>query len=208
MTTHRIFAALAFASVAACSATQPGSESSTAADTTPPPPAEHFTWPVPDHWAPETIPFPLDFAPTLPYAGVLELRFMPKFFTPGATTYFSYDYVWQIDGSVTMTADSLQHDMTTYYSGLSKSADPDHFDPSVHNASFAVVDANQPTHFRGTIHTTDGFNKSIPLTLNADVTTSTCGDKTIALFTISPNPFDDATWQTLLAERAAFACAN
>src|ERR1700744_1873967 len=54
---------------------------------------ELFTWPIPAHWAPETDPFPLSFAPALPYAsGVLELRFPSGFFTPTADTYFSYDY--------------------------------------------------------------------------------------------------------------------
>src|SRR5262245_33462421 len=34
-----------------------------------------FQWPIPEGWQHETIPFPLEFAPDLPYQGVEELRF-------------------------------------------------------------------------------------------------------------------------------------
>src|SRR5262245_24178101 len=39
-----------------------------------------FDWPVPAGWKHETIPFPLGFAPGLPFHGVEELRFAPGFF--------------------------------------------------------------------------------------------------------------------------------
>src|SRR3954469_12003229 len=43
-----------------------------------------FTWPLPEGWKAETIPFPLDFAPDLRHTGVEELRFSPGFGDPAA----------------------------------------------------------------------------------------------------------------------------
>ena len=50
---------------------QPPHETTTAAPS--------FTWPVPDGWRSETIPFPLEFAPSIPHRGVEEIRFAPGF---------------------------------------------------------------------------------------------------------------------------------
>lgn len=202
-TRHLALAAVLLA--AGCANTNDHAASSAAADDTPAPEPEAFTWPVPAHWAPETDPFPLSFAPALPYAGgVLELRFPAGFFTTTADTYFSYNYVWQLDGAQTFTADSLSRDLATYYSGLAQSADADHFDASVHHAEIAATE----TGFRGTVHTADGFNASIPLELHADVAVTECQGKLVALFTMSPHPFDDAEYSALLAQRATFACAK
>ena len=44
-----------------------------------------------------TIPFPLDFAPNLPYRGTEELRFAPGFFDPSAAGSWSYAFVWFVD---------------------------------------------------------------------------------------------------------------
>lgn len=203
-TRHFAFAAALL--LAGCARASDNAASSAAADDTTPDAGtepETFSWPVPAHWAPETDPFPLSFAPTLPYpSGVLELRFPAGFMTTTADAYFSYSYAWQLDGSPTFTADSLSRDLATYYSGLAQSADPDHFDGTVHHAEIAAT----ATGFRGVVHTADGFNNSIPLTLNADVALTSCGGKFIALFTMSPHPFDDATYSAMLAQRATFSC--
>jgi hypothetical protein len=201
--TNRLFAAtLLFASsIAACGAPDEApsgaaSALSTRADT-------GFDWPVPEHWAPETIPFPLPFAPELPYAGVEELRFMPHFFDPTADSYFSYSFAWLLDGAGSIGADQLSRDLATYYSGLSKSADPAHFDASAHHAELSVATDG---HIRGVVQTTDGFNASAPLRLEAEIAVTWCGDRRVILFTLSPHPFGDDMWTTLLVQRQTFRC--
>src|SRR5688500_2734436 len=49
-----------------------------------------FAWPVPAGWRTETIPFPLGFAPTLPYTGIEELRFAPGMFKAGSDDFWTY----------------------------------------------------------------------------------------------------------------------
>jgi hypothetical protein len=164
-----------------------------------------FDWPVPEHWGPETIPFPLPFAPELAYAGVEELRFMPHFFTPSAEGYFSYSFAWLLDGDLAVSGDQLGRDLTTYYSGLAHSADPDHFDASVHHAELAAVGEG---HFHGVVNTADGFNQSVLLRLEADIEVTSCGDHRVVLFTLSPHAFGDATWTALLDQRQTFRCTR
>ncbi len=65
-----------------------------------------FAWPTPEGWRQETIPFPLDFAPTLPYRGTEEIRFAPRFFDPASPTYFTYSFVWLVDGAPAVAARS------------------------------------------------------------------------------------------------------
>ena len=38
---------------------------------------QSFVLPAPDGWGKETISFPIDFAPDIPYVGTEELRFTP-----------------------------------------------------------------------------------------------------------------------------------
>src|SRR5690348_7269453 len=57
------------------------------------------SWPTPEGWRREVIPFPLDFAPEIGYRGVEELRFAPRFFDPAAPTYWSYAFAWLLEGA-------------------------------------------------------------------------------------------------------------
>jgi hypothetical protein len=88
--------------------------------------APAFDWPIPDGWRGETIPFPLEFAPTLAYRGVEELRFPPGFLDPGSTHFFSYAFAWVIDPPLP-DASALERDLSTYFGGGWKRDDPPPF---------------------------------------------------------------------------------
>jgi hypothetical protein len=45
-------------------------------------PRDATAWETPAGWRTETIPFPLEFAPSIAHAGVEELRFPPGFLDP------------------------------------------------------------------------------------------------------------------------------
>jgi len=76
-----------------------------------------FSWPTPDGWRSETIPFPLDFAPTIPHKGVEMLRFPPGFATASAPDFWAYDFVWWIDDA-TLTAPVFEKETAEYFRGL------------------------------------------------------------------------------------------
>src|SRR4029079_4215421 len=76
-------------------------------------------WPVPAGWTHETFPLPPAFAPELPYHGIEDLRFMPGYFAPGASDFWSYVFVWWLDDPPAFGAKGLAASLTTYYRGLS-----------------------------------------------------------------------------------------
>src|SRR3954468_9210935 len=81
-------AALAFA--AGCQTAAPKPDAAEHDGDEAPARAPAFEWPKPEGgWKTETIPFPLDFAPTIPLQGVEELRFAPGMFKPEAPGYWS-----------------------------------------------------------------------------------------------------------------------
>lgn len=77
-----------------------------------------FTWKAPDGWRTETIPFPLDFAPSLAYKGVEEIRFGPEFGKPDKLGYFTYAFVWVIEADDVPSAEQLAQDLKVYFDGL------------------------------------------------------------------------------------------
>lgn len=80
--------------------------------------APQVSWRVPDGWKTETIPFPLDFAPTLTYTGYEELRFSPAFGKPDQPLFFTYAFLWVIPSSVELKREILEKDLKTYFDGL------------------------------------------------------------------------------------------
>lgn len=81
------------------------------------------SWPTPAGWKAETIPFPLDFAPSLIHKGIEELRFAPGMFDPAAPGYWSYTFVWRLDDAAQLDAKQLGDELTAYFRGLIKAVD-------------------------------------------------------------------------------------
>jgi hypothetical protein len=77
-----------------------------------------FTWNTSEEWRRETIPFPLDFAPSLKYKGVEEIRFAPGFGKPDKRDYFTYAFVWVIEADEVPSAEQLAQDLEVYFDGL------------------------------------------------------------------------------------------
>jgi hypothetical protein len=75
-------------------------------------------WAVPEGWKSETIPFPLEFAPSLAHRGVEELRFAPGMFDAAAPGYWSYAFVWWLEDPELQDAASLGAELTAYFRGL------------------------------------------------------------------------------------------
>lgn len=75
-------------------------------------------WGVPTGWRTEVIPFPLDFAPSLPYQGLEELRFSPDFGKADRPLFFTYAFVWAIKGDQPPSVEQLSKDMKVYFDGL------------------------------------------------------------------------------------------
>jgi hypothetical protein len=194
----------------ACAATPPETAAPTvhaaAAPSGPP------SWPTPEGWRAEQIPFPLKFAPDLAYRGVEELRFAPRFFKPDAETYFTYSFAFVIDpdarGVVPFAVDRFAGDLRGYFTGLMAAVTGAPADPTAHDAHVVATG----DRFTGTVRTFDGFSAkrtggaARPLRLHLAGETFRCGARRVIVASLSPRAPSDAIWPALAAQRGAFRC--
>ena len=162
----------------------------------------------PNDWRPETINFPLDFAPQIAYKGVEELRFAPGMFKPAANTYFTYLFVWDLEGKQPIGADTLSQELTSYFKGLCKevgAARQIEMDLAKITTEVTTVENSTVINkqkykkvFRAKVNAFDPFNNGEALKLNIEITLlNTENDKTVLCYCVSPKPFDDEIWKQL-----------
>jgi hypothetical protein len=180
----------------------------------PPPPetqsSPDFDWPVPAGWAQETIPFPLDFAPELPYRGVEELRFAPGFSKPDASTFWSYCFVWWIEEPPSFDPRSISAALRDYFRGLTLAVGKDKFsfDPEHFRVELAPKSERDRNVLVGQIHTYDAFVTGEPIVLNVEALLRTCprAGRSAVTFLLSPKSMDDGVWIELSECSSALHC--
>jgi len=132
-----------------------------------------FSWPVPAGWRSETIPFPLEFAPTIPHRGVEELRFAPGFFDPQAPGYWTYAFAWVVTDQRPLDMASLSGELTTYFRGLTSAVAKEKKD--LLPIDLDRIEARVGPDGRGTVHTFDAFGDGRPIDLDVAVAVRSCG---------------------------------
>jgi hypothetical protein len=176
-----------------------------------------FRWPVPEGWRAETIPFPLDFAKALPLKGVEELRFAPGMFKPDEPGYWSYAFVWWLDGRPAMEAKDVESALTQYFAGLITAVgqekgfaiDPAHFRVSIHAVDTPAAKLGHAVHaFTGTVDSYDGFATGKPIVLTVDVRVWDCvpSGKRAVMVLASPARRSASIWTSLHAREEEFKC--
>jgi hypothetical protein len=184
-----------------------------------------FEWPTLPGWRSETIPFPLDFAPEIPYAGLEELRFAPGMFTAGSDEFWTYAFVWWLEGDVRFDAETLNAKLVDYYEGLSLAVeDSAGFDPKDAVASASLVEKEpadartlaepgereSARRFHGTISTHEPFvtHTRIDLIVDAEIFRCAKRDHTVGIFLVSPKPVEDGVWRQLSTLNSTFRCSR
>jgi hypothetical protein len=176
-----------------------------------------FEWPLPEGWRQETIPFPLEFAPELPYQGVEELRFSPGMFKPDQGGYWSYAFVWWLDGRPTLDATELSSSLTRYFTGLCTSVakekgqaiDPAKVSASLHGMTDSPRKLEHAVRaFAGTVNSYDPFATGKPIVLNVEAWVWDCdrSGKRAVLVLASPQPESAPIWSSLRKRRDEFVC--
>jgi hypothetical protein len=132
-----------------------------------------FTWPVPDGWRSETIPFPLGFAPDIPHRGVEELRFAPDFFKSEAPGYWTYAFAWVVTGESPLDLPTLTRELTAYFRGLTAAVAGSKKD--LPPLDVDRIQARLGSGGRGSVLTFDAFGDGRQIDLDIAVTVQTCG---------------------------------
>ncbi|MFN0007950.1 MAG: hypothetical protein ACKVXR_08580 [Planctomycetota bacterium] len=172
--------------------------------------ATGFDWPVSEGWKHETIPFPLAFAPGLPFRGVEELRFAPGFFERDASTFWSYAFVWWLEDPPSFDAPAISAVLREYFAGLSLAVGKDKYamDPERFRAELAPRNEGGRTILEGRVYSYDAFVTGEPIVLNVEARLRACpqaGRRAIT-FLLSPKPLGDAVWDDLRGCEASLHC--
>lgn len=175
------------------------------------PPSDAPAWETPEGWRTETIPFPLEFAPAVPYRGVEELRFPKAFLVPGDDWYFSYAFVWHVAAPGPAGAAALEADLEAYFRGLAIAVGGAGRDDIQSFRFAAALDGDLArSTVTGTVVAFDAFKAQAPVTLQVRVRAVPCtaAHERAYVFTASPRPFaaDDAVWGELERLAATFRC--
>jgi hypothetical protein len=147
-------------------------------------PPESQSLSVPPGWRSETIPFPLQFAPSIALRGVEELRFAPGFFDPAAPGYWSYAFVWRSEGRAELDAGSLGRDLTTYFRGLIDAVD-EQKRITARDEIIASAEPDGDRRFRLRAHVFDAFKTAAPLDLTGFAERRVCDSGDLWIFVLA-----------------------
>jgi hypothetical protein len=163
-----------------------------------------YQLPVPDGWSVERFSLPPDFARQITYKGLEDIRFSPGFTDQKNENYWSYAYLWWLDGNPEISAAAIQNNLASYYSGLIernisiRKIPTDKLFPTVVSIHPVKTDTEDSETFAGTIHMLDYLTQT-PMILNAVIHKKNCSDKNhgFLFFEISPKEQTHPVWQKM-----------
>ena len=169
-----------------------------------------YQLPNPAGWGTEKIPFPISFAPSIEYKGIEEIRFMPGWAKKDSADYWSYTFVWFLDGILVFEPGTLDEKMKVYYEGLAsatQSVPREKLIPVVVNFKYDPIPKGQNRDFSGTIEMLDYMQKKKQI-LNCKVHSRVVPteNKTIVWFELSPQAFTHPLWKSLEKIRKEVKC--
>ncbi|MEJ7685279.1 MAG: hypothetical protein WKG06_47025 [Segetibacter sp.] len=77
-----------------------------------------YTLSMPKGWDVERFPIPIEFASKIPYAGVEDIRFTPRWANVKSDEYWTYAFLWYLDNFPKMNKKIIQENLKAYYTGL------------------------------------------------------------------------------------------
>lgn len=145
-------------------------------------------------WKKEVFPFPLNFAPDIPFEGIEEARFPKRWADTTHAECWSYVFVWDIKRLSAITERELEDNLQLYFDGLM----------GWQHTNALLLKTDDVTDFRkyrGKVKTFDAFFSKKTMTLNVLVEVRYCGQrkKSVVLFRFSPRGFEHEIWHKLNA---------
>ena len=161
-----------------------------------------YTFIIPEGWTIERFLIPISFAPQITYTGVEDVRFAPGWAKPKSDDYWSYAFLWYLDGKIKMNSKIIEQNLKAYYTGLvsinGRDIPKEKLIPVT--SSFKVVqkDIGDVKTFAGIIKMVDYMSQK-PISLNCKAHWKYCPaeNKTLVYYELSPKPTSHAIWLTL-----------
>jgi hypothetical protein len=174
-----------------------------------------YTYSAPVGWEPETIIFPIDFAPLLPYIGFEELRFAPGWGRPSGEKW-AYTILWWLDDSYPFNEQTLKENLESYFSGLTRrraiadGLDLKEYFPAKAQVTKIKTIKGDKESYSATVNIFDAQVTRKPGSLYIKIHLKDCQDrsKTIVLFEIAGNTFSNPVWQQLDKINEDYRCGK
>jgi hypothetical protein len=175
--------------------------------------AQSFKLPVPEGWNEGVIPFPIEFAPQIPYKGTEYVRTAPNWREPTSETLWSYCYLWWIDNDVEIDAKRLEQNLQGYYAGLvnrniiSRKIDSLLVFPTTAFFREVATQKGDSKTFEGSIHMLDYLSlKPMALQVQAHLIRCDQEKKLAIFFAVSPQIKTHAVWKQFNTVYEGFRC--
>jgi hypothetical protein len=163
-------------------------------------------------WDVERFLIPIAFAPSISYKGVEDIRFTPGWAKKTTNEYWSYAFLWYLNGSPTFDAKTIENNLKAYYTGLLKvnsdsSKIADKLFPVTSSIRSRSTENGDLKTFEGSVYMLDYMSQK-PITLNFVIHIRSCEgkDKTFVFHEISPMPYSDDVWKRLHQLWVNFKC--
>ncbi len=171
--------------------------------------------PIPKGWTTERFLVPPSFAPTIQYKGVEDIRFTPGWSKIESNEYWSYAFLWFLDGAIAFDSKILEDNLTAYYTGLfdintdKNKIDTTRLIPVRVSVNLKKTGNEHHKTFAGIVMMND-YMTTKPISLNLLVHIKSCEgqDKTFAFFELSPKPYTDIVWTSLNQLWVDFKCTR
>lgn len=161
-----------------------------------------YTLPIPKDWTIERFLIPISFAPQIVYNGIEDIRFTPGWSKVNNDAYWSYAFLWYLDGEVKINSEIIESNLKAYYSGLinaNGSSIPSEKRVQV-LTSFKETETTKGDFktYNGTIQMLD-YMQQKPITLNCKVHWKLYAgeNKTFIFYELSPKVLSHTVWLSL-----------
>lgn len=172
-----------------------------------------YDLPTPKGWSTERFLIPISFAPQISYKGVEDIRFSPGWGKSESDEYWTYAFLWYLDGAPETNEKIIAENLRAYYTGLIQvNADSTKLAtgkvlPVTTAFNKILTDIGDSETYTGTIGMTD-YMQMKQITLNCKVHLKSCDEtkKTLLFYELSPKQFTHRNWQILDQLWADFRC--
>jgi len=170
-----------------------------------------YTLPVPKDWTIERFLIPISFAPQIPYKGVEDIRFTPGWAKVKSGEYWTYAFLWYLEGEIKIDAKIIDSNLKAYYTGLivvnGRAIPVEKLIPVVTSFRETWADKGDLKTYTGTIQMLD-YRQQKPIILNCKAHLKSCPgeNKTFIFYELSPQPLSHNIWISLAKLWLDFKC--
>jgi len=157
---------------------------------------------IPKDWTIERFLIPISFAPQISYKGVEDIRFPPGWGKTDSEEYWSYAFLWYLDGNVTLDVKTIEKNLKAYYTGLIKingnNIPADKIIPVETSFKKNNTEHSDKETYEGTIKMLDYMQqKPVMLYCKVHMKKYDGEDKTFIFYELSPQPATHKIWKDL-----------